>query len=169
MCHSELLYILVILESFWYNPYVILDVKNVYKVNDLGKTSYFRVTANKLTIYMFSMVFFVFILFQHVLNTCMTTSSYSEGRVGSYFNPATFYWRVCAELGEWAVMFRRCGMVCFVILLKLQNKSTCVVRLIDCHWKMLTIFFCILYSHFLPLSFLLSQFSCRIIDDISRL
>ena len=91
MCHSELLYILVILESFWYNPYVILDVKNVYKVNDLGKTSYFRVTANKLTIYMFSMVFFVFILFQHVLNTCMTTSSYSEGRVGSYFNPATFY------------------------------------------------------------------------------
>ena len=148
---------------------MILVVKNVYKVNDLGKTSYFRETANKLTIYMFSVVFFVFILFQHILNTCMTTSSYSEGRFGSYFSPATFYWRACAELGEWAVMFWRCGMVCFVILLKLQNKSTFVVRLIGCHCKMLTIFFCILYSHFLPFSFLLSQFSCRIIDDCSRL
>lgn len=60
MCHSELLYILVILESFWYNPYVILDVKNVYKVNDLGKTSYFRVTANKLTIYICSVWYFLF-------------------------------------------------------------------------------------------------------------
>jgi uncharacterized membrane protein len=83
--------------SFWYNSYVILVVKNVYKVNDLRKTSYFRETANKLTIYMFSVVSFAFILFQHILNTCMTTSSYLEGRFGSYFNQSSIILQLNCE------------------------------------------------------------------------